>query len=261
MDEQILKILIQYINDRKIFDYKAIVKIIGICLAKSRSGHYCLNVQAILNDEQQSTSIMAYSSECRKITIYFENLMKYLELLVPHTNKNEFFYKNCYILSSIFHELEHVIQEKTINEKDNSFLAELFCCEKNIGKKSSYQEYKSFYPFNPRERSAEILAVKKLIDFLELFNLNDSFISKNKRYLATLEADNYKFENGIITSPTQIFFKLSHSYNMWSALNKKYSLDKKNSYLSFAYRTTFGLPISLEEYRELQKRTLNLKSQ
>lgn len=75
-----------------------------------------------------------------------------------------------------------------------------------------------------------------------------------------IQAKHYEKTLFSITSPTEIYFRLNINYPLWERLKTDFSLQKVKSSRDFAFRVTYGLPITSSEYNSLKEKSLSLSN-
>lgn len=189
------------------------------------------------------------------------------------SSENLYLFINLYVLKVLFHELNHALQIKCINKKNNDietilllysyFTLNIFSAT-NSNIKQNTLLYKKTYNYNPAERLAEIDALSCIIEFID----KQQCVNINIKKLFQVQLINtqllkYKniFKN--IQVPSYLFLSkigFEHIWNSFDFMNDGYENQLKLAmeYYSLEDRLRLGLPISNDEYFSMIKKRKKL---
>lgn len=289
MDIELLKLVFDYTKQGKLVDKSFLYKMIGI-VVKSKDLHKYVK-DVYLSDEVQSESdgiiIASYLPYYKIIKIYYYSLMEYLEKFESkYCYFSEFenlLCKNLMIMQFMLHELEHANQQKKYDNGNNFEAILLKEVMKYTDIKNIYQQFlngsspevllqnvsnmKELYAFNykcaPHERLAEIISYREIVSMLNYIKENVSNLFEFENYnLLNQLIRGYEIGDNSLISPTIKYFldgNMLNSLKNLSLLKDDGSIDIKFSFkFPLSERLLYGLPVSRNEYDEINRRLLLL---
>lgn len=184
-----------------------------------------------------------------------------------------------------FHELEHVFQEQKINEPDNSIESKLLRateldlpylldqaieeCEKNgtsidkfmNAKRDSFIEcYKKNYDIVLRERLAQLRSIKRIRNTIKDLDINPTIATIFANQEINEMKKGYVLNGYYSVGPTLEYMdKLAYSKLIIPTNSEYYDENKVKAFvelkqkLSAEERIEYGLPISLQEYNNIEE--------
>ena len=287
MEEQLAKLIYDYTKKEKIIDKEFIESFAEIVVDNYAINEYLNKI--VYEKTSSKNSVMCYQNNngTRKITIYRNDLNQEVNFLV-----NSFFkgnstvlIKNVLILQMLMHELMHIKQYKTYNEKKiekantiedavtfiawsitlitdfEAILMNILGKKNAINKKLTELTQKRIdkvYFFDPIERMAEIDAcqiMKKILYILKLNHQEVEMFTYLNYLIMNKEISSYdKTKNNF---PFQKFVNLGHLQKAWKQSiiydSIKKGLTKECLNLPLEERCRYGFPITEEEKEELQR--------
>lgn len=184
------------------------------------------------------------------------------------SSESLYLFINLYILKVLFHELNHALQIKYINKKNNDvetilLLYSYFTLNIFLTINSNFKQntllYKKTYNYNPAERLAEIDALSCIIKFID----KQQCVNINIKKLFQVQLINtqllkYKsiFKN--IQVPSYLFLSKIGFERVWNSFDfmsdgYENQLKLAMKYYSLEDRLKLGLPISNDEYFSMIK--------
>lgn len=163
---------------------------------------------------------------------------------------------NIFVLQILLHELEHVIQNKKVNNYKNTETKILYysnMLEQSFKSKGIYNQF--LYNLNPIEIEAEFNSISTIMKLNILINLQPLFSLFSKRKLR-LCTQNYFNNNGTIVYPAYLFFYYDKEYK--EVLSFLETMNIKNHRLD--QRLSLGLKVSSSEFKNLESKILKLNS-
>lgn len=186
-------------------------------------------------------------------------MLSYVATIIKNTNienyKDKLLAFNIFVLQILLHELEHVIQNKKIDNFNNLESRILYysnTLEQSLKSKDVYNNF--LYNLNPIEIEAEFNSISTIMKLNILTNLQPlySLFYNRKLHLCTR---NYFNNNGTIVFPAYIFFNCDKKYK--EVLSFLETMNIKNHRLD--QRLSLGLKVSSSEFKKLESKILKLK--
>lgn len=229
-----------------------------------------------------------YNSDKRKIVFDLKEEESYIfNQLIHFTKKvrsygSEEFYRLILLLELVFHELDHALLEKELNENKNDKLINMcrLCdLEKDYGKNFFkyikyqindlyltylYGENHDMVPFERRANIQSLRNIKSVLEELKCSDLeNDKLLESNRlvdNKLSSKEIDSYIFSHYISNSPSYDYLNLISSIcNVQNLINlynsnplESFRID--SSLYNLDERVLYGLQISHDELKMLTKK-------
>ena len=274
----LIQLLRKYVNDNKVADQEFVMLAIDYLVQEKNLYN---NVKRVEFNDYKNTS---YNEIEQKINFNIEMhrdfiLNQFQHLMKEKTKEEYIMIINFSIFTAIFHEIEHVLQFKYLNNNNNELESYLIhiafkwshyktdlykhrsidyqnrfynYLQKSI---NTYSHQKVYYLCNPAERIAYIKSNKKTLETIN--QINDLNLSLAKDIFTTLtllyEIDQYQLKGKKIICPLNIYMKKRNK------ILKKHKLISSNYFkqvinmhqsLSLDDKLLYGLPITLEEYSE-----------
>ena len=273
MFDRIFEIVYNYSLNKKFIDNKAIEEICNIIT-------YNIDFSEVLKRICISNKIFTldyayYDYDEKLININIKKIIinsteDFKGLL---SSESLYLFINLYILKVLFHELNHALQIKYINKKNNDvetilLLYSYFTLNIFLTINSNFKQnkllYKKTYNYNPAERLAEIDALSCIIKFID----KQQCVNINIKKLFQVQLINtqllkYKsiFKN--IQVPSYLFLSkigFEHVWDSFDFMRDGYESQLKlaTKYYSLEDRLKLGLPISNDEYFSMIKKRKKL---
>ncbi len=245
MEEEILKLLIDYSLDGKMADMYYILKLAVIMGSDRNLQDY---LYLIKKRKSKINSDLAYYSSKKEIVVYLDNIYKYI-------NKHNVFkgmfndfekilYKNYVFTQIILHELVHVEQEKMVEDLISGntppnlknlilYISRIRRIDEDI-----------LYSISPNERFADIDSFKIMLDVLE--RIKDKVPNLIDYTKGSIIYHTLRGYNKSSVSPTIDFTSKVDSFGFGKLVLSSYL--NSNLYLTLEERIYYGLHISNIEH-------------
>ncbi len=290
MEEEILKLIYDYSKKNRMIDLAYINQLIEIVANSMELNPYIGNTVFLKTGEKRkveknklSISLaneeefadLTYNFINHDITVYIDKIPKIYQAIDRiNLNSDEMpYFKTILYTQRILHELCHANQEKTLQEKKDSFEAKILepCTprKKDTSKKTKDEKleellqiiartiiYIKNYKYDPRERTADMDSYQMMLKILAAFPIILSSTRQylgNKKLQSTIEAYQNTF------SPTIQFIRaidsiednnILSSFDWYDELEQE-ALKKAKEKYSFEQRLRYGLPIEEEKKQKL----------
>ena len=271
MFKDIYDLLLEETKKDNLLGYDSLIKILQIFVNKFNLRK---DIELDISNEKDLNVLGCYDIISSNISINIDNQIKKAET-------KDLFMLNVYIAQTLIHEITHIRQIKLLTDHKynelSSNLARLEYIlnylnyysystkyiEKNYGnpydskiKNQVIQEYKHYHDLFPMERMAEIYSLKFMKNLISKYDNN----SKRKELVVTLlDTDlifNYsygyvKLSNDTLSAPVDLFIEKFNLLDFYQEINRLiYSLENSEK-LDDDKRFKFGLPITIDSYKNL----------
>lgn len=279
MEEELLKIIYDYSRIGKNGGKKYIEELVRIVVDARNLGKYYEDIDypKKIKDSTGDRINAMYKPSTGKISVNLSSIKKSL-----NTNSCIYFqgfelnlFKNLIVAQYIFHELEHVYQEKKRNNPDNSVEVRLLEVSANIFARGTFpfEEltdiiakykllYDKYYIFNPSERLAEINSYRLIVKLLDqIKNRVNALYEYEKMILLASKLYAYNY---CLTCPTETFLcgiqkeEIWHGFEFYDS-NRSKMFEKTKEKYCLEERLYLGLPISQSENFFLSHELRNCK--
>ncbi len=288
MEEEILELVYDYSRKNRMIDRSYIDQLIEIVANSMELNPYIGNTVFLKTGEKRkveknklSISLaneeefadLTYNFINHDITVYIDKIPKIYQAIDRiNLNSDEMpYFKTILYTQRILHELCHANQEKTLQEKKDSFEAKILepCTprKKDTSKKTKDEKleellriiartvfYVKNYKYDPRERTADMDSYQMLLKTIASLSLPSTKQYLGDRKLqSTIEAYQDTF------SPTIQFIeavdsiednKILSSFDWYDEVEQE-ALKKAKEKYSFEQRLRYGLPIEEEKKQKL----------
>ncbi len=207
MNDEILKIIYDANNERRIISQDDIYNILQYLIYYNSLQKYCTEIDT----DSYCEDPMTYCSEYHEIEVNYKNLLKeeykianYYKKIFLMNNEEVIKFINNIILLCSLHEINHVYHEKIKEERlCNLALRILLKKDKQVFKIDNGRFYDENYNYFYSEYHAEINALYTLIT--EFLNKDDLITHIFNVSTAQYLFNKYKIENNIIITPIDLF--------------------------------------------------------
>ncbi len=251
-----MDILIDYTNQKKLFDEETIVEMANILKSYYDVSNY---VKAIIFDKEEK-DFAYYNGDNLIMGFNLENCQLFINT-IPENNVLE---RNLIYIEILFHEFEHVLNDKKC-DTPNEELTPFECVEKDL--LTFERDYRiNFLPYNVKtdfmrytyeERSAYLNSIEKVTELLEKMNCIELMEIYTLKYMNTF-LERYEFltinNQNLPISPIVHFYERFNKDEFakkywWYDENPEKCLKKCSKVFSFNDRMYFGFPISPKELK------------
>ena len=223
-----------------------------------------------LNDEindvifsSSDNSLGSYNLNSKKIVLNNEKIWKYCykntdEIITnyPVNTKYYTYYLNYFYLTVLFHELEHVSQNKRYENTKNR-ITDIYCylyelCQVlKYHNEPFYNKYHDLFPMEIEARNKSLLRSFNLMNYTKLPNNATKIM--HFRYLQSLLSNYKRMNKYSIIPPIDILSRVSDNIN----INDIYTL-LDHAKLSKIERMNLGVNITANEYNSIQKQKMKI---
>ena len=171
-------------------------------------------------------------------------------------------YLNSILSQVILHELEHIVQYKTVLTSNDSIEKRLLSSDLSKAKTEEEKKLlrkleKKYYKFEPAERLAQINSYKTLLNALSLRkNEIERLYELEKNLLISETLNAHPEAKKLGGCPSFVYLNGVGRKNIWESLpfydeEKEKLLENVTKEYSLEKRLTLGLPITSKEYKNL----------
>lgn len=293
MEKIIQDLIKKRINETRSLNIDDYNKIVSLYSENTNLGEYIKEVKfrdSLSGYIQNLQQIAQYNPAAKTIEISREGLQRQTDGLAKQLeckfDINDFIkYISLQGAQFFFHELEHVFQEQKINEPDNSIESKLLRateldlpylldqaiaeCEKNgtsidkfmNAKRDSFIEcYKKNYDIILRERLAQLRSIKRIRKTIKNLDINPTIATIFANQEINEKKKGYVLNGYYSVGPTLEYMdKLAYSKLIIPTNSEYYDENKVKAFvelkqkLSTEERIEYGLPISLQEYNNIEE--------
>ena len=278
MNEELAILVDKYSSNNKYVD-KAFVDRVCLDLVDFYNLHDYLKDVTVNDFDIKSGGASSYHPHNKTMSIELCSSKKYLRKLDERFLKDHYYWYNLYVLMSILHEMEHVKQEKLLENRFDTIESSLIylnnILDSTINDKGLRNKilghfkiirYGSYYTRNhdkaPIERLANIRSFKDIVDIINIIDKEDlDAIAVYKGYTLDLMLDQircgYKLDKDKTNSPSLDYLRGMKSTNNKELINRLRIF--KSDSLSLTDKLTYGLDLDKEEYDYIQDDIKTLK--
>lgn len=259
MYDKILDIIYNYAFNSKLPDVEFIDSILSIIIDKdlikyiNKVDYSYKNID--LASYQYESGILKFN--LNMIIDYYTNYYSQ-NRKIYHNDMNSFdkyLYMCLNVIEIVYHEIEHVIQNKKINTLSKDDFRRQLIETSFIAVEVYPNLYEKRHDLFSIEREANIRSCEEIKKILALCEVSPKSIKKNfsKRYNQLINKYYSKDNYPLLEFLTIIRGKLSYNNNSIEAYNTNEILTSTKADFSFNDRVLLGLPLDKKEYHKLKK--------
>lgn len=255
MYEELLNIIYTYTINKKVPDDNFIDSIISIIIKEEKLIEYVKDIDY----NYQNIALASYFYESRILKFNINKMIKdYSDIYKIHKRiydtSSDYFDKYLFIclsvLEVIFHEIEHVIQNKKANTLPQDSFERKLIEINNIAIEVYPSVYKKHHDLFSIEREANIISCNKIRTFLDMSEITTKYFMNifNSKYNRLIKEYYSKNSCPLLELLTITGGKISYSGISITRNNTNKILMKTKRNLSLEERLIKGLPLNKEEY-------------
>lgn len=255
MYEELLNIIYTYTINKKVPDDNFIDSIMSIIIKEEKLIEYVKDIDY----NYQNIALASYFYESRILKFNINKMIKdYSDIYKIHKRiydtSSDYFDKYLFIclsvLEVIFHEIEHVIQNKKANTLPQDSFERKLIEINNIAIEVYPSVYKKHHDLFSIEREANIISCNKIRTFLDMSEITTRYIINvfNSKYNRLIKEYYSKNSCPLLELLTITGGKISYSGIPITRNNTNKILMKTKRSLSLEERLIKGLPLNKEEY-------------
>lgn len=261
MYEEILNIICTYTINKKVPDDSFIDSIISIIIKEERLIEYVKNIDY----NYQNVALASYFYESRILKFNINKILKDYSSIYEinkriYNTSSDYFDKYLFIclsvLEVIFHEIEHIIQNKKVNTlPQDNFERQLI--EISLIAAEVYPSiYKKHHDLFSIEREANITSCNKIRAYLKISEITTKYFMSifNSKYNRLINEYYSKNNCPLLEFLTITGGKLSYNGIPITRNNTNKILMKTKRSLSLEERLIKGLPLNKEEYHLIKNK-------